>query len=81
MCGTLYGSLLIFSADSSSESATNSKSVAKVKNSNDNKRKSRKLPPKHSKLEFDSKPLAKLKVSNSAIVQVKPDEQLWRLCQ
>ena len=33
-------------------------------------RKSRKLPPKHSKLEFDSKPLAKLKVSNSAIVQV-----------
>ena len=81
MCGTLYGSLLIFSADSASESNTNnSKSAVKAKNSNDNnKRKSRKLPPKHSKLEFDSKPLAKLKVSNSAIVQVKPDEDDMRL--
>ena len=68
MCGTLYGSLLIFSADSASESSSNSKSVTKVKNNN--KRKPRKLPPKHSKLEFDSKPLAKLKVSNSPIVQV-----------
>ena len=68
LCGTLYGSLLIFSADSASESSTNSKSVTKVKNNN--KRKPRKLPPKHSKLEFDSKPLAKLKVSNSPIVQV-----------
>merc|ERR1719222_1130942 len=68
LCGTLYGSLLIFPADSgASESATNGKSVAKV---NVKKSKSRKLPPKHSKLEFDSKPLAKLKVSNSAIVQV-----------
>ena len=77
LCGTLYGSLLIFSADSASESNTNnSKSAVKAKNSNDNKRKSRKLPPKHSKLEFDSKPLAKLKVSNSAIVQVKPDEMI-----
>ena len=67
MCGTLYGSLLIFSADSSSESTANAKSVAKVNE------KKRKLPPKHSKLEFDSKPLAKLKVSNSAIVQVEPE--------
>ena len=76
MCGTLYGSLLIFSADSAAtESVANSKSVAKVNgNSNENKKgKLRKLPPKHSKLEFDSKPLAKLKVSNSAIVQVKLD--------
>ena len=69
LCGTLYGSLLIFSADSASESSTNSKSVTKV-NNNNNKRKPRKLPPKHSKLEFDSKPLAKLKVSNAPIVQV-----------
>ena len=82
LCGTLYGSLLIFSADSGTESNTSSKSVRTVSNNsnininnnNNNKintlRKSRKLPPKHSKLEFDSKPLAKLKVSNSAIVQV-----------
>ena len=82
MCGTLYGSLLIFSADSGIDSNTSSKSVRTVSNNsnininnnNSNKintlRKSRKLPPKHSKLEFDSKPLAKLKVSNSAIVQV-----------
>ena len=84
MCGTLYGSLLIFSADSGTESNASSKSVRTVSNNsnininnnnnNNNKintlRKSRKLPPKHSKLEFDSKPLAKLKVSNSAIVQV-----------
>ena len=87
MCGTLYGSLLIFSADSGTDSNASSKSVRTVSNNsnininnnnnnnnNNNKintlRKSRKLPPKHSKLEFDSKPLAKLKVSNSAIVQV-----------
>ena len=88
MCGTLYGSLLIFSADSGTDSNTSSKSVRTASNNsniniinnnnnnnnNNNKintlRKSRKLPPKHSKLEFDSKPLAKLKVSNSAIVQV-----------
>ena len=86
MCGTLYGSLLIFSADSGIDSNTSSKSVRtasnnsniNINNNNNNNnnskinslRKSRKLPPKHSKLEFDSKPLAKLKVSNSAIVQV-----------
>ena len=89
MCGTLYGSLLIFSADSGTDSNTSSKSVRTasnnsniniINNNNNNNnnnnskinslRKSRKLPPKHSKLEFDSKPLAKLKVSNSAIVQV-----------
>ena len=87
LCGTLYGSLLIFSADSGTDSNTSSKPVRTVSNNsnininninnnnnNNNKintlRKSRKLPPKHSKLEFDSKPLAKLKVSNSAIVQV-----------
>ena len=86
MCGTLYGSLLIFSADSGTDSNTSSKSVRTASNNsniniinnnnnnNNNKintlRKSKKLPPKHSKLEFDSKPLAKLKVSNSAIVQV-----------
>ena len=84
MCGTLYGSLLIFSADSGTDSNASSKPVRTVSNNsnininnnnnNNNKintlRKSRKLPPKHSKLEFDSKPLAKLKVSNSAIVQV-----------
>ena len=85
LCGTLYGSLLIFSADSSADSNASSKSVRTASNNsnininnnnnnNNNKintlRKSRKLPPKHSKLEFDSKPLAKLKVSNSAIVQV-----------
>ena len=90
LCGTLYGSLLIFSADSGTDSNTSSKSVRtassnsniniinnsnnKNNNNNNNKintlRKSKKLPPKHSKLEFDSKPLAKLKVSNSAIVQV-----------
>ena len=86
LCGTLYGSLLIFSADSGTDSNTSSKSVRTasnnsniniINNNNNNNnskinslRMSRKLPPKHSKLEFDSKPLAKLKVSNSAIVQV-----------
>ena len=85
LCGTLYGSLLIFSADSgASESTSNAKSVANAKSVtkvNEKKSKSRKLPPKHSKLEFDSKPLAKLKVSNSAIVQVKPDRKITRLWQ
>ena len=38
LCGTLYGSLLIFSADSGNESATDAKSVAKL---NEKKRKSR----------------------------------------
>merc|ERR1712004_327906 len=58
----------------SARTASNNSNININNNKNNNKintlRKSRKLPPKHSKLEFDSKPLAKLKVSNSAIVQV-----------
>lgn len=62
LCGTLCGGLLIFSADNSDSKTANNKTSGSAG--------SRLSPPRHSKLEFDSTPLAKLKVSSQAIVQV-----------
>lgn len=78
LCGTLCGGLLIFSADSSDSKTSNtSKSSGSELLNLDCSLDyfsflgSRLSPPRHSKLEFDSTPLAKLKVSSQAIVQVR----------